>query len=100
MIYTLRFTAKTYLFGPVADSSDGLIRKVQVDYYTDTNTKTAKREMRYTASPKALTDQNNDSAIDAADDALLGPDDDFGFNEETTFFSDSRNYSSTQQRDI
>lgn len=100
LIYTLRFTAKTYLFGPVADSSDGLIKKVQVDYYADTNRQTAKREMRYTASPKALTDQNNDNVIDAADDALLGPDDDFGFNEETTFFSDSRNYSSTQQRDI
>ena len=100
LIYTLRFTAKTYLFGPVADSSDGLIKKVQVDYYADTNRQTAKREIRYTASPKALTDQNNDNVIDAADDALLGPDDDFGFNEETTFFSDSRNYSSTQQRDI
>ena len=33
LIHTLQFTAKTYLFGPVADSSDGLIRKVQVDMY-------------------------------------------------------------------
>ena len=100
LIYTLRFTAKTYLFGPVADSSDGLIKKVQVDYHADTNTQTAKREMRYTATPKALTDQNNDGVINAADDALLGPDDDFGFNETTTFFSDSKSYSPTQQKDI
>jgi len=100
LIYTLRFTAKTYLFGPVADSSEGLIKKVQVDYHTDTNTQTAKREMRYTATPKALTDQNNDGVINAADDALLGPDDDFGFNETTTFFSDSKSYSPTQQKDI
>jgi hypothetical protein len=100
LIYTLRFTAKTYLFGPVADSSDGLIKKVQVDYYADTNTQTAKREMRYTATPKALTDQNNDGVVNAADDALLGPDDDFGFNETTTFFSDSKTYSPTQQKDI
>ena len=100
LIYTLRFTAKTYLFGPVADSSEGLIKKVQVDYYADTNTQTAKREMRYTATPKALTDQNNDGVINAADDALLGPDDDFGFNETTTFFSDSKTYSPTQQTDI
>jgi hypothetical protein len=100
LIYTLRFTAKTYLFGPVADSSEGLIKKVQVDYHTDTNTQTAKREMRYTATPKALTDQNNDGVINAADDALLGPDDDFGFNETTTFFSDSKTYSPTQQTDI
>jgi len=100
LIYTLRFTAKTYMFGPVADSSEGLIKKVQVDYYADTNTQTAKREVRYTATPKALTDKNNDGVVNAADDALLGPDDDFGFNETTTFFSDSKTYSPTQQTDI
>ena len=100
LIYTLRFTAKTYLFGPVADSSEGLIKKVQVDYYADTNTQTAKREMRYTATPKALTDQNDDGVVNSADDALLGPDDDFGFNETTTFFSDSKTYSPTQKKDI
>ena len=100
LIYTLRFTAKTYLFGPVADSSEGLIKKVQVDYYADTNTQTAKREVRYTATPKALTDKNNDGVINEVDDALLGPDDDFGFNETTTFFSDSRTYSPTQKTDI
>ena len=100
LIYTLRFTAKTYMFGPVADSSEGLIKKVQVDYYANTNTQTAKREMRYTATPKALTDKNSDGVVNAADDALLGPDDDFGFNETTTFFSDSKTYSPTQQTDI
>ena len=100
LIYTLRFTAKTYLFGPVADSSEGLIKKVQVDYHANTNRQTAKREMRYTATPKALTDKNNDGVVNAADDALLGPDDDFGFNEITTFFSDSKSYSPTQQKDI
>jgi|TARA_B100001741_G_C16430091_1_gene540500 hypothetical protein len=100
LIYTLRFTAKTYMFGPVADSSEGLIKKVQVDYYANTNTQTAKREVRYTATPKALTDKNSDGVVNAADDALLGPDDDFGFNETTTFFSDSKTYSPTQQTDI
>ena len=33
LTYTLDFTVKTYLFGPVASSSDGLIREVQVDYH-------------------------------------------------------------------
>lgn len=61
LIYTLQFTAKTYMFGPIADSTDGLIRKVQVDYYADTNRETAKRELRYTATPKALKDYNNDN---------------------------------------
>ena len=59
LIYTLQFTAKTYLFGPVADTSDGLIKKVQVDYSTDTAV-TAKRQVRYVATPKALKDYNDD----------------------------------------
>jgi hypothetical protein len=61
LIYTLQFTAKTYMFGPIADTTDGLIRKVQVDYYADTNRETAKRELRYTVTPKALKDYNNDN---------------------------------------
>ena len=85
LIYTLQFTAKTYLFGPIANSTDGLIRKVQVDLYASTDTTTAKREMRYTVTP---------DPIDA------GPDDDFGFNENWEFFNDSKTYSPTQQTDI
>ena len=61
LIYTLSFTSKTYLFGPVADTTDGLIKKVQVDYYADTNQQTAKREVRYAATPKALQDYNSDN---------------------------------------
>tara|TARA_B100000287_G_scaffold399894_1_gene418625 strand:- start:999 stop:1817 length:819 start_codon:yes stop_codon:yes gene_type:complete len=92
LIYTLSFTAKTYLFGPIAATTEGLIKKVQADIYADTNTTTAKREMRYTAVP---------DPIDA------GPADDFGFSEDwqdvsaasDTLLSD-RTYSPTQQKDI
>ncbi len=59
LIYTLQFTAKTYIFGPIADTTEGLIKKVQVDYAADTAL-TAKREVRYTATPKALKDYNED----------------------------------------
>ena len=100
LIHTLRFTAKTYLFGPIADSSDGLIRKVQVDMYTSTDTATAKREMRYTVTPKALEDKNDDGVIDATDHGLLQPGDNFGFDEEWTFFGDGKEYSPTRQTDI
>ena len=85
LIYTLRFTAKTYLFGPIAESSDGLIRKVQTDLYSDTNTQTARREMRYVATPDPITAE---------------PGDDFGFNENWTFLGDSKEYSPTRQEDI
>ena len=30
LIYTLNFTAKTYLFGPVADTPEGLIKKLSL----------------------------------------------------------------------
>ncbi len=85
LIYTFNFTAKTYLFGPIAETTDGLIRKVQVDYYSDTNIATAKREMRYTVVP---------DPIDAE------PGDDFGFSESIEMFFDGKEYSPTQQKDI
>ena len=85
LIYTLRFTAKTYLFGPIEDTTDGLIKKVQVDTYNSTNIQTAKREMRYTVIP---------DPIDA------GPEDDFGFTESWSYLSNSRDYSPTLQTDI
>jgi len=85
LIYTLKFTAKTYLFGPISDTTDGLIKKVQVDISSSNDISTAKREMRYTATP---------DPIDA------GPDDNFGFDEGWEFLTDSLSYSPTQQKDI
>ena len=85
LTYTLNFTAKTYLFGPIAESTDGLIRKVQVDYYSDTDRQQAKREMRYSVTP---------DPVDAE------PEDDFGFSETTTMFDDGKVYSPTRQEDV
>jgi hypothetical protein len=100
LIYTLNFTAKTFMFGPVADSTDGLIRKVQLDYYTDTNTRTASREMRYTVAAKAKKDYNEDTVIDQYDDPLIPPGDDFGFTETSTFFGDGKDFSPTRKVDL
>jgi len=85
LIYTFDFTVKTFLFGPISDTTEGLIRKVQVDYYTGTDTKTNKREMRYTVTP---------DPIDA------DPRDDFGFDESLEMFFDGREYSPPQQKDV
>ena len=167
LIYTLNFTAKTYLFGPVSDSSEGLIKKVQVDYHASVNTETARRELRFTATPQARQDYDDDNTtvlrtnisktktrfdvtstlalavgmriiidkeimkikeivdsntiivnrgyqsvaathientsidvLTASDDALVEPDDDFGFNGLIEEFNDSKSYSPTQQKDI
>ena len=167
LIYTLNFTAKTYLFGPVSDSSEGLIKKVQVDYHASVDTENARRELRYSATPQALQDYDNDNTtvlrsnisksntrfdvtatsalsvgmrilidkeimkikeiidantitvfrgyqssatthientainvLTAADDLLVEPDDDFGFNGVIEQFGDARSFSPTQQKDI
>ena len=85
LIYTLNFTAKTYLFGPIAESTEGLIKKVQVDHYISTDTATASREMRYTV---------------AVDPLSAGPDDAFGFDEQWEYFGDQKQYSPTRKIDI
>jgi hypothetical protein len=85
LIYTLNFTAKTYLFGPISSRTDEIIRKVQVDSYSSSDVTTAKREVRYTVTPDPINAE---------------PSDDFGFNENIEFFEDSRNYSPSRQQDI
>ena len=157
IIYTLRFTAKTYLYGPVVEQK--VIKKTQVDYYSSTNTSVAPRQVRYTATPEAWSDKDGvvvttlsgnitasttnipvvDAStlakwddlyigsevmkvtnitgntvhvqrgrngtvaatavggaqvfkLDAADDVLVDSDDDFGFNETTSFFQDQKKY--------
>jgi hypothetical protein len=71
LIYTLNFTAKTYMFGPIADNTDGLIKKVQVDYYTDTNRKNSSRQLRYTVTPRAIQDYDNDKSSLVTEDIGL-----------------------------
>lgn len=66
LIYTINFTAKTFMFGPIADSSDGLIKKVQVDYYSSTDRINSSRQLRYVATPRALKDYDNDASTSLA----------------------------------
>ena len=73
IIYTMTFTAKFYLYGPVTSSS--VIKTVQVDQYTDMPDQSPKREQRYTVTPSP---------------ASADADDDFGFNEATSFFEDAK----------
>lgn len=56
LIHTLNFTAKTYVYGPVATSE--MIRKVNVDISAALETGT--RYVRYSTSPAALEDKNRD----------------------------------------
>ena len=82
IMYTLDFTTKFYLYGPVTSSK--VIKTVQVDQYTDMPDVSPTREQRYTATP-------NPTSADA--------DDDFGFNETTSFYQDAKNYNTETGED-
>ena len=75
LIYTMSFTTKFYLYGPVTSAK--VIKTVQVDQYTDLPDQSPKREQRYKVVP-------NPTSADA--------DDDFGFSETTSFFQDAQNF--------
>jgi len=99
IIYTLNFTAKTYMFSEIPQNNSGLIKKVQVDYSTDAIIN-SKREVRYTVTPKALEDYNDDNIIDSTDDSLIEFGDDFGFNGVIEDFVDFKTYSTSQGDDV
>ena len=82
IIYTLQFTVKTYLYGPVTDAK--IIKKVVTDMYTKVDTTSAPREVRYTIQPDPLT-------ADA--------DDDFGFGITDEDFSDNKKRNPTSGAD-
>ena len=53
LLYTLRFTAKTYLFGPVQSATKDIIRKATVTYLSGDSGSIA-RDVRYSVTPRAV----------------------------------------------
>ena len=55
LVYTLRFSAKTYLFGPISSASSDIIKKVSVGYVAgSTGTGTPQRDLTYAVEPRAI----------------------------------------------
>ena len=54
LIYTLRFTAKTYLFGTVSSATKDVIKKATIGYITGGTTDSPTREIVYSAEPRAI----------------------------------------------
>ena len=72
LLYTFRFTAKTYLFGPVqspADSAKDIIKKVSIGYVADAKAKT--RDLTYTVLPRATKNYDGDVATNLTNDISL-----------------------------
>ena len=81
VIYTINFTAKTYLFGPM--NNQGVIKSSQADLGTDTDNPLS-REERVVVIP-------NPTTADA--------DDDFGFTTTISFFNDGKRYNPSTDKD-
>ncbi len=75
IIYTLKFTAKIYLYGPI--SSSAVITKVSADLYTDLQAENPSRSERVTVTP-------NPTSADK--------DDVYTYTETLEFFNDGLNY--------
>jgi len=72
LIYTLDFTAKVYLFGPVSDISGDIIRKVSIGYVAGSKGSTsAARDLTYQVTPRATRDYNGSVATLLAENVNL-----------------------------
>jgi hypothetical protein len=54
LLYTLRFTVKTYLFGPVSSATKDIIKKATIGYTAGDTTNSPMREIVYSAEPRAI----------------------------------------------
>ena len=70
LLYTLRFTAKTYLFGPVSDASKDIIKKSTVNYRGG-KALPGQRDVTYSVAPRAVKNYTGDVTTNLASDILL-----------------------------
>ena len=75
IIYSLKFTAKIYLYGPISQSA--VIKKVSADLYTNTSDKAPSRSERVTVTPNPTSADKND---------------DYTYTTTLEFFDDAKNY--------
>ena len=84
LLYTLRFTAKTYLFGPVSTATPDIIKSVKVSYLAGRDTTNTERDISYSVKPRALKSYTgtvtttlaenltaSDTVIDVADGSTI-----------------------------
>ena len=56
LLYTFTFTAKTYVFGPLKDVSNDIIKKVTVGYIGGSKSGKYERDVTYQVTPRAIKD--------------------------------------------
>ena len=69
LYYTLRFTAKTYLFGPVSSATADIVKKASVRYLAG-DSKATTRDITYSVEPRALKDYDDSIVTQLAEDLI------------------------------
>ncbi len=82
IIYTLKFTAKVYLYGPI--SSNAVIKTVSADTYTNTADQSPSRSQRVTVTPNPTSADKDDT---------------YTYTTTLEFFNDGKNYDETTGND-
>ena len=67
LMYTMRFTAKTYLFGPVTSATKDIIKGVSVRYLAG-GSKSTERDITYSVKPRAVKDYTDDVVTNLSED--------------------------------
>ncbi len=70
LLYTLRFSAKTYLFGPVTTATSDIIKKTSVRYLAG-GSKSVERDVTYSVTPRAIKDYDGSVLTNLAEDISL-----------------------------
>jgi len=70
LLYTLRFTAKTFLFGPVTTATKDIIKTAKVSFISGTDLTNTSRELAYTAQPRAIKNYTGTIVTTLAKDVI------------------------------
>ena len=70
LYYTLRFSAKTYLFGPVSTATKDIIKKTSVTYLSG-DSKSVQRDITYSVQPRAIKDYTGDVITTLTEDIAV-----------------------------
>ena len=73
LIYTFRFTAKTYLFGPISTATKDIIKKTTISYITGDSTDNPTRNVVYSSTPRAIKNYTGIVLTNLSKD--IGPED-------------------------
>jgi len=71
LLYTLRFTAKTFLFGPVTTATKDIIKKSTISYISGDSTPTPIREVIFSAEPRAIKNYTGTVLTNLAEDVTI-----------------------------